>query len=84
MVREVMTAAASAAILAFSSTAFAQQRSQFGTSDEAKAMLSKTVAAVKADKTKTLDPINKGEGGLAFARAWLLGRPTPPTLRRQV
>jgi Single Cache domain 2 len=36
---------------------------QFGTAADAKAMLAKTVAALKADKTKTLDLINKGEGG---------------------
>jgi len=36
---------------------------QFGTQDEAKAMLEKAVAAVKADKTKALDMFNKGEGG---------------------
>jgi hypothetical protein len=35
--------------------AFAQQTSQFGTADEAKAMLLKAVAAVKADKAKALD-----------------------------
>ena len=41
----------------FSSTAFAQ-----GTATEAKAMLDKAVVAVKADKAKTLDMINKEEG----------------------
>jgi len=44
-----------------SPTAFGQGK--FGTADEAKAMLMKTSAALKADKTKTLDLINKGEGG---------------------
>ena len=34
-----------------------------GTADDAKAMLNKTVAALKADKAKTLDEINKGENG---------------------
>lgn len=61
MVRTSMIAAACAAVLMASSTAFAQ--GQFGTADEAKAMLLKAAAAVKADKTKTLDLINKGEGG---------------------
>ena len=56
-----MIAAASAAILALSPTAFAQQT--FGTADEAKAMLMKAVAAVKADKAKALEMFNKGEGG---------------------
>jgi hypothetical protein len=54
--------AASAAALTFSAAAFAQQ-GQFGTAQEARVMLDKTVAALKADKTKTLDLINKGEGG---------------------
>jgi hypothetical protein len=49
---------AGAAILA--TAAFAQQG---GTAEEAKAMLVKAVAAVKADKNKALDMFNKGEGG---------------------
>jgi hypothetical protein len=59
MFRTLMIAAASAAVL-LSSTAFAQQS---GSRDEAKAMLLKAVAAVKADKAKALDMFNKGEGG---------------------
>ena len=35
----------------------------FGTPEEAKAMLEKAVAAVKEDKAKALDMFNKGEGG---------------------
>ena len=58
MTRSFITAVASAAVLTLSATAFAQ-----GTATEAKAMLDKAVVAVKADKTKTLDSINKGEGG---------------------
>ena len=61
MVRKFMIAAASAAVIALSPAAFAQQTG--GTADEAKAMLMKAVAAVKADKTKALDMFNKGEGG---------------------
>ena len=61
MIYELMIVAASAAVLMVPPTAFAQ--GQFGTADEAKAMLVKAAAAVKADKTKTLDLINKGEGG---------------------
>jgi len=34
-----------------------------GTADEAKAMLMRAVAAVKADKTKALEMFNKGKGG---------------------
>src|ERR1700674_1285144 len=63
MIRSFMIAAASAAVLALTPTAFAQQPSQYGTAEEAKAMLLKAVAAVKADKTKALDMFNKGEGG---------------------
>ena len=52
-----------AALVSFgvAATAFAQQ--QFGTADEAKAMLTQAVTAVKADKAKALDMFNKGEGG---------------------
>ena len=58
MVRSFMIAAASA--FALSATAFA---AEFGTADEAKAMLMKAVAAVKADKAKAIDMFNKGGGG---------------------
>ena len=58
MFRKLVIGALSAIAVLFSTTAFAQ-----GTAAEAKAMLEKTVAAIKADKTKTLDLINKGEGG---------------------
>jgi Single Cache domain 2 len=63
MIRTFVIAAASTAVLAFSPMAFAQQPSQFGTADEAKAMLLKAVAAVKADKAKALDMFAKGDGG---------------------
>ena len=58
MFRKLVIGALGAVAVMFSSTAFAQ-----GTAAEAKAMLEKAVAAVKADKTKALDTINKGEGG---------------------
>ena len=61
MFRSFIVCAASAAVITLSATAFAQQ--DHGTADEAKAMLLKAVAALKADKAKTLDLINKGEGG---------------------
>jgi hypothetical protein len=61
MIRTLMIAAASAAVIALSPAAFAQQTG--GTADEAKAMLMKAVAAVKADKAQALDMFNKGEGG---------------------
>ena len=47
--------------IAFAGAALAQAQS--GTAAEAKAMLEKAVAAVKADKAKALDMFNKGEGG---------------------
>ena len=59
MVSKLMTAAASISFLVLSPAAFAQQ---YGTADEAKAMLMKAVAAVKADEAKALDMFNKGEG----------------------
>ncbi len=58
MNRNLITAVASAAVLTLSATAFAQ-----GTATEARAMLDKAVVALKSDKAKTLDTINKGEGG---------------------
>ena len=61
MLRKLMLGAVTIAALAFSTTAFAQ--GQFGTAAEAKAMLEKAVAAVKADKAKALDQMQKGEGG---------------------
>jgi hypothetical protein len=62
MMIKFMITGTSAASIVFSLTAFAQQPSQ-GTAQEAKAMLMKTIAAVKADKVKALDMIAKGEGG---------------------
>jgi hypothetical protein len=53
MIRTFMIAAASAAVLTLSSTSFAQ--GQLGTADEAKAMLDKAVAAVKADQAVALE-----------------------------
>ena len=38
-------------------------QAQFGTAAEAKAMLDKTIAAVKADKAKALSDFTKGEAG---------------------
>ena len=46
------------AIFPLASTSFGQS-----SADEAKAMLARAVAAVKADKAKALDMFNKGEGG---------------------
>ena len=58
MLRKLAIGALGAIAISFSTTAFAQ-----GTAADAKAMLEKTVAAIKADKAKTLDQINTGENG---------------------
>jgi hypothetical protein len=60
MVGKFEIAALSAAVIALSPAAFAQQTG--GTADEAKAMLMKAIAAVKADKAKALAMFNRGEG----------------------
>jgi Single Cache domain 2 len=63
MVRTLIIGAASAAAaLTFSAASFAQQ-GQLGTAQEARAMLDKAVAAVKADQAVALAMFNKGEGG---------------------
>ena len=62
MLRALMITATSTAVLTLSPAAFAQ-KPDHGTAEEAKAMLVKAVAAVKADKTKALEMFNKGEGG---------------------
>ena len=49
-----------AALLAISSPVFA---GNFGTAEEAKAMLEKAVVAIKANKTEALAQFVKGEGG---------------------
>jgi signal transduction histidine kinase len=59
MLRKLMLAAITSAAV----SALAVAQGQFGTAAEAKAMLEKAVAAVKADKAKALDQIQKGEGG---------------------
>jgi hypothetical protein len=63
MTNKFMTAAASILAITVSSAVFAQQPTQNGTAAEAKAMLLRAAAAVKADKAKALDLFNKGEGG---------------------
>jgi len=62
MIRTFMIASASAAVLTLSAMVFGQQPDH-GTAAQAKAMLLKAEAAVKADKTKALDMFNTGEGG---------------------
>jgi hypothetical protein len=58
MLRKLMIGVTAGAALTLSTSAFAQ-----GTAAEAKAMLEKAVAAVKADKAKAIDMFKKGEGG---------------------
>jgi len=57
MFRKLVTSALGSSLF-FSTAAYPQ-----GTAADAKAMLEKTVAAIKADKAKALDEINKGENG---------------------
>src|SRR5215210_2085587 len=49
-------------LLMFSAAAYAQQ-AQFGTAEEARAMLQRVAASFKQDPAKTIEQINKGEGG---------------------
>ena len=60
MYRQSIVTAISAVVLVLSTTAHAQ-KAEFGTADEAKAMLEKVVAGMKADPAKTIGQINKGE-----------------------
>ena len=61
MRRNLIVGVVASVAVALTGAALAQ--AQFGTAEEAKAMLIKAVAAVKADKAKALDMFNKGEGG---------------------
>ena len=60
MLRTLMIGAVSAAALTLSGAGFAQQG---GTPQEARAMLDKAVAAVKADQAVAIAMFIKGEGG---------------------
>jgi signal transduction histidine kinase len=62
MMRTFMIGAASATVLTLSSAVFAQE-GQLGTAQEARAMLDRAVAAVKADRDVALGMFNKGESG---------------------
>ena len=52
-----------AVVALFALTAVAARASEYGTEAEAKAMLEKAVAAVKADKARALAKITQGEAG---------------------
>src|SRR4051794_21538982 len=62
MMRRLMIAATAAAVLTLSPTVFAQQ-GESGTPQEARAMLDKAVAALRADQAVALAMFLKGEGG---------------------
>jgi hypothetical protein len=62
-------------VLSFTASVWA---ADFGTAEEAKAMLEKAVAAVKEDKAKALDMFNNGEGGFKI-ETFMCGAPTPRT-----
>ena len=51
------------AVIQMLSTTALVWAADFGTAEEAKAMLERAVAAVKEDKAKALDMFNNGEGG---------------------
>jgi signal transduction histidine kinase len=61
MLRNTMIGALAAAALTLGAVAFAQ--GSIGTAAEAKAMLEKAVAAVKADKAKAIEMFKAGTGG---------------------
>jgi signal transduction histidine kinase len=60
MIRKILKHGLSVAVLGLS---FAASAGDFGTSAEAKAMLEKAVAALKADKAAALQHFTKGEAG---------------------
>src|SRR5262245_23873776 len=62
MFHKLRICAVLATTITLSAGALAQQ-GQFGTAQDAKAMLGKALTAVKADKGQALDLFNKGEGG---------------------
>ncbi len=62
MIRRTMIASALAAALALPGMALAQQ-ANFGTAAEARAMLDKAVAALRADKAKAIESFNAGTNG---------------------
>jgi hypothetical protein len=63
MITRIMIGAISAATLMLSPAAAVAQQGQFGTAQEARAMLDKAVIALTADKAAALAMFNKGEGG---------------------
>jgi signal transduction histidine kinase len=62
MIRSFVIGLGTLSLISLSSALLAQDV-KHGTEAEARAMLQKTIAAVKADKAKALEMIAKGEGG---------------------
>lgn len=62
MVRKIIIAAASGAVLALSPAAFAQQTERLKEGYEAKAMLMNVVAEVKVNREQAFDMFNQGGG----------------------
>lgn len=62
MIRNLVMGFSALTLIGLSSATPAQQAKQ-GTAADARAMLQKTIAAVKANKAKALEMIAKGEGG---------------------
>jgi signal transduction histidine kinase len=63
MLRNLALVVGYAAALVLFTAGSSVPAAQYGTAEEAKAMLDRAVDAVKEDKTKALDMFNKGEGG---------------------
>lgn len=63
MLRNLAFVVGYAAAVVLFTAASSVPAAQYGTAEEAKAMLDRAVDAMKEDKTKTLDMFNKGEGG---------------------
>src|SRR5258705_6045179 len=61
MLRKLMTGVLAAVVMALAGAVAAQ--GQFGTAAEAKAMLEKAIAELKANEAAALAKFNKGEGG---------------------
>ena len=58
-----LTAFVAICIAVLSAAVGPSQAGQYGTPEEAKALLEKAIVAVKENKAKALDMFNKGEGG---------------------
>jgi signal transduction histidine kinase len=63
MVRHLAVVGGLTAVLSVLTPGRPAAQAQFGTEKEARAMLDKAVAALKANKDKALELFNKGEGG---------------------